>query len=73
MSYDLALCGAIRHERLSYFSCEFNSALKSVLENLHAEQQWLSGENVLAGLQEDPNGDPFRNSVNRQIYAAAFS
>ncbi len=73
MSYDLALCGAIRHEGLSLVSCEFNSALKSVLENPQAERQWLSGENVLAGLQEDPNGDPFRDSTNRQIFAAAFS
>ncbi|HEX3665963.1 MAG TPA: YkgJ family cysteine cluster protein [Rhizomicrobium sp.] len=73
MSYDLALCGAIRHEGLSLISCEFNSALKSVLENPLAEQQWLSGENVLVGLQEDPNGDPFRDSTNQQIYAAAFA
>ena len=73
MAYDLALCGAVRYEGLSFVSCEFNAALKSVLENPRAEEQWLGGENVLAGLQEDPNGDPFRNSTNQQIYAAAFS
>ena len=73
LGYDLALCGAIRKEGLSYVSCELNAALKSTLENGEAERQWLAGENVLAGLQEDPNGDPFRSEVNQQVYAAAFS
>jgi Fe-S-cluster containining protein len=73
LGYDLALCGAIRKEGLSYVSCELNAALKSTLENDEAERQWLAGENVLAGLQEDPNGDPFRSEVNQQVYAAAFS
>jgi Fe-S-cluster containining protein len=72
-NYDLALCGAVRREGLSYMSCEFNSALKSVLERPDAERRWLNGENVLAGLPEDPGGDPFRDRINQQIYATAFS
>ncbi|HEY1638775.1 MAG TPA: YkgJ family cysteine cluster protein [Rhizomicrobium sp.] len=70
--YDIALSGAIRREGLSYASYEFNAALKAVFENPDAERQWLGGVDILSGLPQNSDADPFRNGAYRQVYESAF-
>jgi len=43
-----------------------------VFENPDAERQWLSGVDILSGLPQNSDQDPFQTGAYRQLYDSAF-
>jgi hypothetical protein len=72
-SYSIALAGALRKAGYPAASYEFNAALRAALARGDAEQAWLSGEDVFAGVASDPGSDPFEHPRNRRVYELAFA
>lgn len=73
LGYSLALAGALRHAGLSHNPCEYNEALERVMGVPQSEARWLAGEDIFAGLPQDPAGDPFQLPENRALFEAAFA
>lgn len=70
--YCVALSGALRQAGLVHFAYEFRDAMKMIFDNPGAEQEWLEGRDIFAGLAADPGGDLFRAEWNESLYRAAF-
>jgi hypothetical protein len=73
LGYSLAVSGALRHAGLNHAPYEFHSALERVMTTAECEARWLAGADILAGLPQDPAGDPFQMRENRALYDAAFA
>ena len=71
--YSIALAGALRRAGYSAASYEFNAALRVALARSDAEQAWLAGEDVFAGVATDPGSDPFEHPRNRRVFDLAFA
>jgi Fe-S-cluster containining protein len=71
--YSLALAGALKRAGFPAYSYEHNGALRAVLGRTDAEAAWLAGEDVFAGVQPEPRGDPFELPRNRLLYEAAWA
>lgn len=71
--YAIALKGAFKREGLSTAAYELNEVLSVALETPDAEARWLAGDDIFAGVQQDPNGDPFDQRHNLDLYLHAFA
>lgn len=70
--YMFALAGALAKAGLAGKFYEYNSGLDFLLDHPEAEHRWLAGEDIFAGLREDPGGDLLRVDKFRSLYEAAF-
>ncbi len=73
VGYAVALRGAFRKAGLPLISYDLNQGLEVALNEPNAEARWLSGEDIFATVQRDPNGDPMDNEDNRRLYEFAFA
>ena len=71
--YSLALAGALKNAGYPAGAYEFNGALHAALARPDAEAAWLRGEEVFAGVQSDPGGDPFADPAHMELYREAFA
>ncbi len=71
MYYAFALACALKHADRSTVHYEFNAGLKRALERSDCEAAWLAGEDVFAGVRQDP-GDIFGNPMATQLFDIAF-
>lgn len=70
--FGVALECALIHAGLACEAYELQSALKRTLDDPTVEQRWLAGEDVFAGLPEDPE-PPGDHAARQSFMAAAFS
>jgi Fe-S-cluster containining protein len=68
----IAMAAGLRHANLPYHTYEFSTALRRALETDNAEQRWLAGEDIFAGIHRDVE-DIFEHSMAHFIYDRAFS
>jgi Fe-S-cluster containining protein len=54
IAYATALHAALSHAALDTAAYEFNAALVRVLETPDAERRWLAGEDIFAGVPQEP-------------------
>ena len=66
------MAAGLRHESLPYHAYEFNAALTRALDTDNAEQRWLAGEDIFAGINPDP-ADVFAHPQAQRLYEYAFS
>jgi hypothetical protein len=59
------------HRLLAHRAYEFNGALARALATYQAEQRWLAGEDIFAGVHCDPEG-AFSNPQTQMLYCYAF-
>lgn len=69
--FSLSLSGALRKANLRYRTYELNAGLTHALNTSDAEQRWLSGEDVFAGVLSEPN-DVFSNPPAEAFYHRVF-
>ena len=62
-----ALWGALAAEKLPAEYYEFHHALRIALEVPDAENRWLAGEDIFAGVAREIVSDPALNASNRRI------
>jgi Fe-S-cluster containining protein len=72
-SYALALAGALKHAGYFAGAYELNGALHAALSRPDAEAAWLRGDDLFAGVRQDPGGDPFANPEYMGLYREAFA
>lgn len=70
--YLMALRGAFAQAGLRLETYEFNEALIVALEIPEAERRWLSGEDIFAGVQRDPEPNPVDDPAARWFLRQAF-
>jgi Fe-S-cluster containining protein len=69
--YAIALALSLKKVALPYAAYEFNAALVRALETDDAEKKWLSGEDIFAGIMNDPD-DIFLLEDTQRFYQLAF-
>lgn len=69
--YAIAKATALKKVDLPYHAYEFNAALACALDNDHAEQDWLGGNDIFADVQKDPE-DIFSLPETLEMYKYAF-
>jgi hypothetical protein len=72
VGYLMALRGAFLHAGLRLESYELNEALVVAIETEDAERRWLAGENIFAGVQQDPGPNPVDDPASRRLFAETF-
>ena len=72
VGYWMALRGAFLHAGLRLEAYELNAALVVAIETEDAERRWLAGENVFAGVQQDPLPNPVDDPTSRRFFAETF-
>lgn len=70
--YAIAMRGAFKRAGLPHISYELNEALEVALSTPDAEARWLAGEDIFAGVQRDPNGDPMDAFESMELYRYGF-
>lgn len=70
--YATTMAAGLRHAGLPHHAYEFNGALLRALETERAEQRWLAGEDIFAGLHQDPQ-DAFAEPQAQQLYNYTFT
>lgn len=70
-AYAAALVIALRHAGLPHHAYEFNSAMVCALAREDAEEAWLSGEDIFAGVMREP-GDLLSEAPTQMLYELAF-
>ncbi|WP_448662843.1 YkgJ family cysteine cluster protein [Sphingomonas sp. CJ20] len=70
--YLMALRGAFLQAGLRLETYEMNEALAVALAVEDAERRWLRGEDVFAGVQQDPGPNPVDDPASRWFLAQAF-
>jgi hypothetical protein len=70
--YRAALEGALLNAGLDWNMTEWNSALRSTLEDENVEPAWLRGERVFAELQRVPRQSLFQTPSWAGLYSEAF-
>jgi Fe-S-cluster containining protein len=75
-AYALAFAAALKKVALPHHAYELNAALVRALDTEHAERRWLSGEDIFAGVMQDPEDvllspeiQSFMNELLRSIVA----
>ena len=71
-SYARALEGALIHSGLAHQAREWNDSLSLALTQADAEERWLGGADVFAGVAASPAPPTFDNPLWRSIYQQAF-
>jgi hypothetical protein len=69
--YTMVMAAALRDAGLRHQAYEFNAALVRALEIDDAEQRWLAGEDVFAGIHRDPE-DIFAHPQTQALCQGAF-
>jgi hypothetical protein len=69
--YGMVIAAGLRHAKFPYQGYEMNAALHRALQTDHAEQRWLSGEDIFAGIHRDAQ-DIFDHPAEQYLYAHAF-
>lgn len=69
--YEIAMTIALLHAGLPHRYYEFNAGLAAALAREDAESAWLAGEDVFAGVRQDPN-DTMANRNAQLMYRQAF-
>jgi hypothetical protein len=69
--YGMALTASLKHVGLPHHAYEFNAALVRALDTDRAEQRWLAGEDIFAGVNQDPE-DVLSNPATKRLYEQAF-
>ena len=70
--YEIAVCIALMEAGLPHRHYEFNAALQRALERDDAEAAWLAGEDIFAGIRQDPNdtaSTPNAQAMRRYAFA----
>ncbi|WP_374378661.1 YkgJ family cysteine cluster protein [Dongia sp.] len=72
-AYALAFAAALQKSALPYHAYELNAALVRVLDTEDAEHRWLSGEDIFAGVMQDPEdvlSSPDIQSFLNELFAS---
>jgi Fe-S-cluster containining protein len=69
--YAMAFTIGLQRNGLPHHAYEMNAALVRALETENAEQRWLAGEDIFAGIHQDPE-NILNNPVTTMIYEQAF-
>jgi len=71
-AYGFALVAGLRKAGLPYETYEWNAGLNRALETTEAEQRWLAGENIFAGILQE-HAPVLNDPRMEELYARAFA